>query len=123
MTFGMRLKIARERKGLTQAEVQRITSISDKSLSRYENNASSPDPETIAQLIRLYDVSADYILGLTNVSVSVHTAQFTPHEQKVVEAYRAKPEMQPAVDTLLGIAEAEKESAAHSTSPASSAGA
>ncbi len=65
LTFGERLRRARERKGLTQAEVSKITHISDKSLSRYETNSSAPDPDTIAELIRLYDVSADYILGLS----------------------------------------------------------
>lgn len=65
LSFGERLKRARERKGLTQAQVMKITSITDKSLSRYENGASAPDPDTILELIRLYDVSADYIMGLT----------------------------------------------------------
>ena len=65
ISFGERLKRARERKGLTQAQVMKITSITDKSLSRYENGASAPDPDTILELIRLYDVSADYIMGLS----------------------------------------------------------
>lgn len=65
-TFGERLKRARERKGLTQAQVMKVTNISDKSLSRYENGASAPDPDTILELIRLYDVSADYIMGLSS---------------------------------------------------------
>lgn len=65
LSFGERLKRARERKGMTQAQVMKATSISDKSLSRYENGASAPDPDTILELIRLYDVSADYIMGLS----------------------------------------------------------
>ncbi|MCD8311242.1 MAG: helix-turn-helix domain-containing protein [Firmicutes bacterium] len=65
LSFGERLKRARERKGLTQAQVMKITNISDKSLSRYENGASAPDPDTILELIKLYDVSADYIMGLS----------------------------------------------------------
>ncbi len=65
--FGERLKKARERKGLTQAQVMKSTSISDKSLSRYENGATAPDPETILELILLYDVSADYIMGLSPI--------------------------------------------------------
>ena len=65
LSFGERLRRARERKGLTQAQVMKLTHISDKSLSRYENGASAPDPDTILELIRLYDVSADYVLGLS----------------------------------------------------------
>ncbi len=67
LTFGERLRRARERKGLTQAQVMKITNITDKSLSRYENGASAPDPDTILELIKLYDVSADYIMGLSPV--------------------------------------------------------
>lgn len=67
LSFGERLRRARERKGLTQAQVMKITNISDKSLSRYECGSSSPDPETISTLIRLYDVSADYMMGFSPV--------------------------------------------------------
>jgi len=65
LTFGERLRKARERRGLTQSQVMKLTSITDKSLSRYENNATTPDPETIHELIRLYDVSPDYIMGFS----------------------------------------------------------
>ena len=65
ISFGERLKRARKRKGLTQAQVMEMTGITDKSLSRYENGASAPDPDSILALIRLYDVSADYIMGLS----------------------------------------------------------
>ena len=63
--FSERLKRARKRTGLTQAQVMKLTGITDKSLSRYENGASAPDPDTISKLIHLYDVSADYIMGLS----------------------------------------------------------
>lgn len=67
LSFGERLKMARERRGMTQAQVMRLTNISDKSLSRYETNSTTPDPETIQVLVRLYDVSTDFILGFSLV--------------------------------------------------------
>ena len=66
MNFGERLRMARERKGLSQLDVYNRTNISNKSLSRYENNKTSPDPEVIKTLIELYDVSADFIFGFSN---------------------------------------------------------
>lgn len=45
----------------------KLTKITDKSLSRYENNATAPDPETIRELIRLYDVSPDFIMGFSTI--------------------------------------------------------
>jgi len=66
LTFGERLRMARERAGLSQMDVYKAINLSNKSLSRYENNATTPDPETIKALIELYDVSADFIMGLSD---------------------------------------------------------
>jgi transcriptional regulator with XRE-family HTH domain len=66
LTFGERLKAARKRRGLTLNDVQERTGVGFRSLSRYENETASPDPDVILELIRLYDVSADYIMGLSS---------------------------------------------------------
>lgn len=66
LNFGERLRMARERAGLSQLEVYKKINLNNKSLSRYENNATAPDPETVKALIELYDVSADFILGLSD---------------------------------------------------------
>lgn len=71
LNFGERLRRARERKGLTQVDVYRAIGLNNKSLSRYENGATAPDPDTLRDLIRLYDVSADYVLGLSEEMGSV----------------------------------------------------
>lgn len=65
-TFGERLKRARKRKGFSQMDVFDAIGLSNKSLSRYENGDTAPSPETLKRLIRLYDVSSEYILGLTS---------------------------------------------------------
>jgi transcriptional regulator with XRE-family HTH domain len=64
LSFGERLRLARERKDMTQLDVYRAIGLNNKSLSRYENGTTAPDPDTLRDLIRLYDVSSDYILGL-----------------------------------------------------------
>ncbi|MDK2867699.1 MAG: hypothetical protein PWP51_2741 [Clostridiales bacterium] len=66
LTFGERLRKAREQAGLTQLDVYKAINLNNKSLSRYENNATSPDPETVKALILLYGVSADFILGISD---------------------------------------------------------
>lgn len=65
-TFGERLKKARKRCGLSQVDVFDAVGINNKSLSRYEKGDAAPNPETLKKLIRLYDVSSEYILGLTS---------------------------------------------------------
>ena len=66
-TLGERLKKARKRKGLSQIDVFDAVGISNKSLSRYENNSSTPSPDVLMKLTRLYDVSGEYILGVSAV--------------------------------------------------------
>lgn len=66
-TLGERLRAARKRKGMSQMDVFDAVGISNKSLSRYEKDDSAPSPEVLMRLSRLYDVSSEYILGLTTV--------------------------------------------------------
>jgi len=63
--FGKNLKHARENKELTQEAVMRLTGINRKSLSGYENNVAQPDLMTFATLAKLYNVSADLLLGIS----------------------------------------------------------
>lgn len=62
-TIGSRLKKARNDKRLTQKEVFEKTGITDKSLSRYENNSTDPDNDSLRILCELYEVSSDWIIG------------------------------------------------------------
>lgn len=67
LTLGERLRRARKRNGLSQVQVFEATGVSGKSISKYENGAATPSPETIQKLCRLYNVSTEYVLGLTDV--------------------------------------------------------
>ena len=64
--FSERIKKCRELLRLSQLEVSKITGISNKSLSRYENGDTEPDLETLKRLSKLYKVSVDYLLGKTD---------------------------------------------------------
>lgn len=58
------LKNTREDKDITQLQVMKKTGISNKALSRYENNITEPDLETLIKLFRFYGISADKVFGL-----------------------------------------------------------
>lgn len=64
-TLGDNLRNAREEKNLTQVEVSRKTGIHNKTISNYENNVSSPDPDTLKLFADIYETSVDYLLGRT----------------------------------------------------------
>ncbi len=66
-TFGERLRRARKRCGMSQIDAAEAIGLSNKSLSRYEKDDGAPNPGTIMRLSRLYDVSSEYLLGLTTV--------------------------------------------------------
>lgn len=62
-SLGNRLKKAREKKDLTQIEVSKLTGISNKTISNYENDVSQPDPSTLALFAQVYETSVDYLIG------------------------------------------------------------
>ncbi|MCI1857455.1 MAG: helix-turn-helix domain-containing protein [Sporolactobacillus sp.] len=72
-----RLRIARERKNLKQIQVKEKTGINNKTLSGYENGVSAPDPDTLATLAKLYEVSADYLIGRTDKNHFINSADKT----------------------------------------------
>ena len=66
MALGERLRIARKSKGLTQKQVYKLSGIGDTTISNYENDLSSPDPETLKLLCELYEIDPRYILGMAD---------------------------------------------------------
>lgn len=66
MTLGERLRLSRMRNKLTQIEAAEKLNISNNVLSSYERDARDPDTKMLRALSELYNVSADFLLGLTD---------------------------------------------------------
>lgn len=62
MTFGARLKNARNSKKLTQQQVAGTLGLNFTTISKYENDKSQPDNEILQRMAVLYDVSIDWLL-------------------------------------------------------------
>ena len=58
------LKVLRVLHDLRQADVAEKLGISQQMYSKYEKGTSVPDAETVKKLCRIYNVSADLLLGL-----------------------------------------------------------
>lgn len=58
-----KLKTIRQKKNLTQKELSDISGVPQDQISRYERGRSMTD-ETIRELCKALNVSADYFLGL-----------------------------------------------------------
>lgn len=59
-----RIKILREARGITQAELARQLSLTRGGVNSWEQGFSTPSPASIVELARFFKVSTDYILGL-----------------------------------------------------------
>lgn len=62
MTFGARLRSARNSKRLTQHQVADTLGLNFTTISKYENDKSQPDNEILQKMSVLYDVSIDWLL-------------------------------------------------------------
>jgi transcriptional regulator with XRE-family HTH domain len=73
MNFGERLRQIRKEKGLTQAEVAKLLSIGESTVSFYESGKRQPDYETLVRLSEAFKVSTDFLLGKTDIKNPIET--------------------------------------------------
>ncbi len=66
--YGNRLREARLKKGYTLVKVALLMNTTHATISRYENEKLEPSIDMLKRLCTLYNVSSDYIIGLTNNS-------------------------------------------------------
>lgn len=64
--FSSRLKELRLAKGLTLKQVSEALSIPLQTYANYEHGIRQPPIELIVTMCRLFDTSADYLIGLTD---------------------------------------------------------
>lgn len=103
------LKNLRTKSGLTAEEVGNLIGKSGKTVNGWENGRSQPDAELLLQLCDIYKVNNildTFIENRQSIKpLVVKDNILTTHEKEVITAYRSKPEMQQAVDRLLGVEE------------------
>lgn len=67
MTIADALKRFRKSRGLKQSDVAEKLGITAQSYYRYEKNDNTPSAEIIKKIAYAFGVSADYLLGLTDM--------------------------------------------------------
>ena len=105
-----RIRTLRKSEHLSQEQFGNLFGIAKTTVSSYERNNSVPDDELKIKICKYFKVSLDYLIGITDIKQSFSTQSSDPAEPtmnekeiRVLFAYRTHPEMQPAVDKLLGI--------------------
>lgn len=65
-TFGKRLKEQRNKKHLKQDEIAHIFDVAPSTIGAYERGSRQTTLDTICKMSQFFNVSVDYLLGLTN---------------------------------------------------------
>lgn len=64
--FGNRFKELRIEKHIDQKQMANILGVSQQTISRWENNIVEPDLISLVKIANYFDVTTDYLLGLTD---------------------------------------------------------
>ncbi|MCU7192404.1 helix-turn-helix domain-containing protein [Turicibacter sanguinis] len=70
--LGKRLKSLRQQRGLLQKQVATQLGITESGYGFYEQGKRTPDSEMLKKIAAIYDVSADYLLGIDKPLTQEH---------------------------------------------------
>lgn len=96
--IGSRIRRYREERGLSQKQLAELIGVKNSRVSNWEQGLNRPDADILAALCRVLQVSPSELLDVRLVD-----DELSAQERKVIMAYRAKTELQQAVNILLGI--------------------
>lgn len=65
--FATRLRGLLESRKITMTELAKKIDVTRQAVSQYQDGSTQPNAETITNIANYFDVSADYLLGLSNV--------------------------------------------------------
>lgn len=64
--YGNRIKEIRMERGLTQTQFAQLLKTSQSTIGKYEREELQPNIDVIIKICKTFEVSADYLLGLTD---------------------------------------------------------
>ncbi len=96
--IGIRIRKYRELRELSQKELADLIGVSNSRVSNWEQGINRPNADIISDLCKALDVSPSELLD-----IQISTDNLNEQERKLVSAYRNRPELQEAVNILLGI--------------------
>ncbi len=82
MTIGERIKMLRKQNCMTQEKLAEYLCISYQAVSKWECGLSSPDLSLIAPLIKLFNISADELLGIEQADDDLSRKRYNSALQK-----------------------------------------
>lgn len=70
IVFSKRLKQLRTERQVSQNELAMAISVSNRTISMYEQGNSEPNTDVLIKIAKYFNVSADYLIGLTEVKTT-----------------------------------------------------
>jgi transcriptional regulator with XRE-family HTH domain len=83
MNFHERLRKLRDEKEIHQKEIAENLNVSVSTISKYEAGKNFPDVRKLMKLAEIFNVSADYLLGLSDVLIPLHSTKTKPYVLKL----------------------------------------
>lgn len=92
--FGERLKQLRTEFKMTQSDLGKLLSVSPSAIGMYEAGKRDPDTTTVKILSEIFSVSADYLLGISdlridpsiNSDININVAELDEEDIELVKA-------------------------------------
>lgn len=103
--IGQTIRELRREMDCTQSKLADILGVTQDSISLWENNKRVPDTQYIVAMAKFFDVTTDYLLGLTDEYKSVRFSEenrrvcLPPDENALLKKYRALSEKEKALLT------------------------
>ncbi|MDE5601822.1 MAG: helix-turn-helix domain-containing protein [Clostridia bacterium] len=66
LIFNKRLKELRKTENISQCQLAKMIGVAQSNVSDWENDVSRPEYENLIKIAEIFDVSTDYLLGLTD---------------------------------------------------------
>lgn len=96
--IGKKIKMYRKKLNLNQKDFANLIGVSNSRVSNWEQGINRPDVDTLSIICDVLKISADDLLD-----IHLKEPQYTELEKKIISEYRKKPELQQAVNIILGI--------------------
>lgn len=104
-TMGERIRELRKEKGVTQEELGKLIGVQRSAIRKYESGMVENIPRSsIQKMADFFGVSPEYLLCFSENQ----SKTLSEKESRLLKAYNEHPEMQHAIDTLLGLQVNEK---------------
>lgn len=85
---GDRLRALRKKYGYSRQKLAELLGIGESQIPRYETNQNKPSSDVVVRIAQLFDVSTDYLLGLTDDPHSHWSSELSDTEVRLIHALR-----------------------------------